>query len=32
MKNRCYGDCDHDEVHCSECHDDYDCRCFDYEG
>ena len=24
--------CDHDEGHCTECHDDYDCRCFDWEG
>ncbi len=24
--------CDHNEVHCYECHDNADCRCFDPEG
>ncbi len=25
-------ECDHNEKHCTDCHDDADCRCFDPEG
>lgn len=24
--------CDHEQGHCTECHTNNDCRCFNYEG